>query len=352
MRASSLLVPLLVVACAGAGWGLRAQYTELVGAQAHLVDPGVSAKLRAQLATLQKQLAADQKRLEELKDPNAAIDPVDVDKIKRQKERREAKRQAAAAARSENSFAEMMKDPEKRRLIQLQQRGFFEEHNAAILKALNLPPEQTQKLHDLLLERDASMQDGYALAVEQGIDPKTDPKGFGALMGAVASDATKQIVAAVDDDDYKQYQKLAALQGQMAVASQLANSLSFTAAPLTDSQVTQLAAIFQQNPAARDPNAVAVLSTGGENRVTMRGGNVAAMLPSGGVQGVPALSDAAVTAAAGVLSPPQLDALKQLQQVQQSQLQLGKMVAPSLDPNSFQTVGSTPATSSSVARKK
>ena len=323
----SLLVAFLALGCVACGYYSWTEYRDLLSLQASLHSPQETAGLRGQLTLAQKDFALTKKKLAAMTAPEDSDDPDTAkDKADRRAERREAKKAKALAAR--NDFAEMMKTPEARRLLAIQNRGWIDTQYAAVFKALNLTPDQLAKYKDLLAERNNSFQDAYQLAKDQGIDPATDPKGYSMLMQGIMTDMTNQMKAAIGDDNYQKAQQLQSMNGERATAAQLQQSLSFTQTPLTDDQANQLAQLMQANRAPRDQTAVAMIVQNAQSRVNFTGGFVAVPTASGGYTNGASLTDAAMTAAAGILSQPQLDALKQLQQFQQSEFQLGKIMTP------------------------
>ena len=232
-----------------------------------------------------------------------------------------------------NALSTLQK-PEIQRALALQQKGQLDARYASLFKSLNLPPAQLEKFKNLLVERQTSMMDVFTAAREQGIDPRRDPDGFRSLVESTQADIDASIKAAVGDDAFKQYKNFEQTMPQRATTDQLGQRLSYTATPLTAEQSASMVKILSQTAPQRTPGAngqasttsVVVAESNGGGRggpPMMIGGGLSGGFSGGGNNGTP-ITDAAVNLARGVLSGPQVDALKQLQQEQAAQQKIGQ----------------------------
>jgi len=201
-------------------------------------------------------------------------------------------------------------DPKYQKLVALEQKAALDFRYGALFKQLNLSPAQLDQLKNLLLQREQAQGDALQAARDQGINFRDDPQALRQAVSDAQSSADDQIKAALGDAGYAAYQQYEQTGTERALAGQLQQSLSYTAAPLTDDQSRQLVQILAQSGAS---------SAG-----------------SGG-GGAPApVTDQVISQAAAVLSPPQLQALQELQARQQAQQQIRQMLQS--------TQGRTPGT--------
>jgi hypothetical protein len=185
-----------------------------------------------------------------------------------------------------------MDDPEIRRLSDLQRLAQINRQFASFYKNAHLTPEQLSQFQHLLLERQNVANDVLMSATQQGINPLDNQDEFRQMVQSAQADVDKQIQQALGGDTYSQFQAFQQGQGQRNVASQLQQDLSYTDAPLSNAQRDQMVQVLaQSNP---------------------KGGNE--------------VNDQALSLAGGVLSAPQLDALKNVQQLQQANRQLQSMM--------------------------
>jgi hypothetical protein len=164
---------------------------------------------------------------------------------------------------------------------------------SALLNRLNLPAAEADQLKKLLTERQQSTMDAVNAGTQQGLD-------LPALRQAVAAaqaDLDTQIGALLGDAAYAQYQQYTQTTPQRNTIGQFQSILAETPVPLTADQTSQLIQILAQTQLPDD------------------GGNVARLV-YGGMDFHSRISDQTISAAAALLSPPQLLVLQKLQQQQ------------------------------------
>ncbi len=233
--------------------------------------------------------------------------------------------------------------PEVQAMIEQQRKLAIADRYGALIKSLNLSPEQADKLQTLLAERQTSQQDVLAAAREQGIDPRTDREGFQKLLDDARNDVNNSIKSLLGDAGFAQLQNFEQTGPQRAVVDQINRRLSVSGDQLTSAQQEQLVGILAANAPARAQNQngpggdLGGRGFGGFNG----GGNPAALagLYFGGGGGLmdagrgATVTTAAVNQAQGVLSATQLAALQQVQQQQQQAQQLRQLFNDTMNAN-------------------
>ncbi|MBC7365723.1 MAG: hypothetical protein H7343_02740 [Undibacterium sp.] len=295
---------------------------------------------------LQKRLWAAEKRAKDLADQLAALrsrtggadalaeagDSADPENTNRA-DRRNRGGPGGPGGGFANVMAAMQK-PEIQRLVATQQKAQLDARYAALFKSLNLTPAQLDKFKNLLVEHQTSMMDVMTAAREQGLNPRTDPKGFQALLAGTKAEIDASIKTAIGDSAYAQYKNFDQTAPQRSTTDQLTQRLSYSGTPLTADQSAAMFQILSQTAPQRTAAtggavttnaAVATTEVGGGGR-----GGMVFNLGGGGVGGGPSvaspITDATIAMAQGVLSAPQVDALKQLQAEQKAQQQIAQAV--------------------------
>lgn len=236
------------------------------------------------------------------------------------------------------AIRELVNKPEVQALMRVQQKAAIDSRYAALFHNLNLAPEQVEKLKDLLVERQTTLQDVMTAAREQGVNPRSDPEGFRQLIANAQSDINNSIKSVVGDSGLTQLQNYEQTLPQRSLVNDLQQRLSYTNTPLTPNQADQLVQILATTSPQRanaagptgDFPAPPPGGRGGFGGMAEIGGLVAGAVGAGpgglGGAGTARVTAAAVTQAQTVLAPPQVAALQQIQQQQQSQQQLQQIL--------------------------
>ncbi len=340
MKSSKTYI-LVILACVTLSTAALAwkQYQELIQLRAAALGAD-------ERADLQKRLWAAEKRAKDLADQLAALrnrsggddavadsgDPANPENANRADRRNRGQ----SGPGGFGDIMSAMQKPEVQRLLAIQQKAQLDARYAALFKSLNLTPAQLEKFKNLLVERQTSMMDVMAAAREQGVNPRNDPKGFQALVAGTQAEIDASIKAAIGDTAFVQYQNYDKTAAQRTTTDQLTQRLSYSGTPLTADQSAAMLQILAQTAAPRTNTAagattnVAVsIDTGGG-----RGGGGGPMNfiggGGGGAGGGSAITDATIAMAQGVLSGPQVDALKQIQAEQKAQQQIGQALRQTL----------------------
>ncbi len=210
----------------------------------------------------------------------------------------------------------LMNNPQMQKLAAIQMKAALDNRYAALFKALNLPAAQLDQLKDLLVQKQQAQQDARQAAMQQGLNPRTDPQAYQEAIAAAQGTVDDQIKTALGDSGFAQYQQYQQTLPERGTVSQIQQTLSYSSTPLTDDQANQLVQILAQT-------APAATNGGGGGRGGFGGGGG----PFGGGQGATTpITNQTITAAQTILSGSQLQALQQIQQQQQAQQQMQQLM--------------------------
>ena len=220
-------------------------------------------------------------------------------------------------ARNEGGrFGAMLANPEMQKLMAIQQKSGLDGHYSSLFKQLQLAPADLEKFKDLLVQKQSTVMDVMAAARAEGLTGRESRDQIRDLVQNAQAEVDSSIRSTLGDAAYAQYQNYEATQPQRNLVSQLEQRLSYSSAPLTDSQSQQLVQILAETSPIKENNG---RNGGGLAMMTTIGGGG----PGGSVFfGGPTITADAVTRAQGVLSSQQLSALQSLQQDQQASAQL------------------------------
>jgi hypothetical protein len=200
-----------------------------------------------------------------------------------------------------DTMAALMENPEVLALMTTQQKAMLDGRYSDLFKSLNLSPADLEKFKSLLVDKQNVMRDVRSAAREQGLNGRENRDQLRSLVEQANTELDANILAALGQEKYNQYKYYEQTQPQRNLVNQLDRRLNYTTASLSDAQSSQLVQILAQSSQNNSSN-------------NSGGGRVG----PGGVS----ITDSVVSQAQGVLTPAQLDALKQLQAEQQAQRQL------------------------------
>jgi hypothetical protein len=213
---------------------------------------------------------------------------------------------ASGAARSGNSglaaLLQLMGNPAMQKQMGAMAALRIDGQFGPLFKALNLNSDQIAQFKNLMEEKEMVGFDTMAAAQQQGIDPKTDPRGFFQAMAEAEKSVDGQISSLLGNQGFEQFQQYLGSLPARNTALVLTQSLSYTATPLSDSQSAQVIDILTHDgtPALPPTNPFAVLN---------------------GDLGVIKLNDQGQSQLQATLAPAQLQALKETIQEHQQLLQ-------------------------------
>lgn len=213
------------------------------------------------------------------------------------------------------------------------QKAALDARYAALIRNLNLSPEQGDKLKSLIADGQAARQDAMAAARAAGIDPRTDQPGFQKLVADAQAQSDAAIKATIGDAGFAALQQYNQTQPQRNVVNQLQQQLSYSA-PLTNEQSEQLVALLAANGGQNQGfgggrgGGGGGFGGGGFGGGGF-GGGIGALMGGGGGGfggGGTQITTAEITQAQTFLSTAQVQALQQLQQSQQAQQQVQRQI--------------------------
>lgn len=311
---------LLAAALVGmAAWGWH-EHLALMRLQAAGLTSRVRSDLQSRLWTLEKQnhgLEAELAALRHKVGPSA--------------DREETVAAAGAAFRSgpkqraastlspfQHALLTVLQDPQLRELWMAGQKDHLDQTYGDLFKKLNLPPGAAAKFRSLLLDKQVALFDALGAIQEQGLTG-TDA---GTAVHQLLRQTQKQINGSIRDllgaADYRQYRLYQRTVPQRSEVAQLQIQLQQSGAQLQTYQSNQLVGILSQDATSQ---LRAARATGNAvTRVSVPGDTLTGIIST-----VP-ISNHAVAAASGVLTPVQLQALQQLQQQQQAQQIIRQLV--------------------------
>ncbi|MBI3887040.1 MAG: hypothetical protein HY302_15125 [Opitutae bacterium] len=218
-----------------------------------------------------------------------------------------------------------MDNPEIQRLMTLTQRANLDGRFSPLFKNLRLSPADLEKFKNLLVEKQTSVMDVMAAARSQGLTGRENSAELRKLVQESQAEIDNNIRATLGDAAFNQYKTYEQTLPQRTVVNQLGQRLSYTATPLNDQQSEQLVQVLAQNAPPRSPAQTFAGAIGAGNR----GGNQ--------------ITDQAIAQAQDVLSAPQIEAMRQLQQEQQAQAQLAQQMRAGMGGRRTGTANPPPA---------
>lgn len=232
-----------------------------------------------------------------------------------------------------------MDNPEMQRMVAITQRANLDGRFSALFKSLRLSPADLEKFKNLLVEKQSSAMDVMAAARAQGLSGRENAGELRQMVRDSQAEVDESIRATLGEAGFAQYKNFEQTLPQRTVVNQLDQRLSYSSTPLNPQQSEQLVQILAQNAPANsraNANAAAAVFVGAE---TVAGGAGARVVMGGGGNRI---TDQAVTQAQGVLSAPQVEALRQLQQEQQAQAQLAQQMRNNMGGRRNGTGGQAP----------
>lgn len=240
-----------------------------------------------------------------------------------------------------------MDNPEMQKMMAITQRANLDGRFSALFKNLRLSPAELEKFKDLLVEKQSSAMDVMAAARAQGMTGRENAGELRQMVRDSQAEIDNSIRATLGEAGFAQYKNYEQTLPQRTVVSQLDQRLSYSSTPLNPQQSEQLVQILSQNAPTNPRNG----GGGGPAQVFVSaeggGGGAAATVTRafvGGGVGGSRITDQAVTQAQGVLSAPQMEALRALQQEQQAQAQLAQQMRNNMGGRRNSPGGQSPST--------
>jgi hypothetical protein len=202
------------------------------------------------------------------------------------------------------AFVARLQNPEFQAAQIAQARAQLDGQYAELFRRLNLPTAQLNDLRNLLVDRRTASTDVLAAATAAGLNLRENAAQIAELTREAQAEIDTAIAATLGPEAFATYQFYQQTPAQRLVVSQLEQRLSYSTTPLTEQQRDQLIrALWQNAPDAQrtNPQNVVVNFAMGGTPVVSSG---------------PLVTDAAIAQAAAILSPAQLEALREIQAAQ------------------------------------
>jgi RNA polymerase sigma factor (sigma-70 family) len=184
-------------------------------------------------------------------------------------------------------------------------------HLTAFFQNAGVPPDVQQRLSQAFVDRQNALMDLAIAARSEGVTDDNPTDELKQESKQIYLDSNAQVAQILGPSLYQQYQTYNSTMPQRDAANQLASMLYATDSPLTGSQADQLVQTFSTNNAGRIAGA-SYANYGSASSV---------------------VTDAAVAQAAAYLTPTQLQALKQLQVIQQVPIYRGEVTGKPVIPS-------------------
>lgn len=267
------------------------------------------AALEASVARYATERATWQPRVAELEQRATA-----AEKARGEAEARLAETRAAApatradSARVRTTMASPLDNPATQRMMATTLKSTLDQRYGALFRQLKLSPAELDKFKDLLAERQMSTLDAVRALQAQG-GGAVSATELPELMRKVQGDVDASIRGLLGDERFAQYQDFNQNLASYTLLDQIERRLSYTNAPLQQSQSAALARVLietaQPNPGLGGMGGM-MQSLGGSSPM------VTALVQR-------PLSDDAIARAQGILDPAQVEVLRQIQAEQQEQ---------------------------------
>ena len=161
-------------------------------------------------------------------------------------------------------LSKMMKDPNMREFMRAQQKAVLKKMYGPLIADLNLPPDQQQKLHDLLLAQ-------HMRNIERSQDMFTDGNADFKKIGETAKASEKESEAAIQDllgpEKFAEFQDYKKTMAERMQLGEFKEQMQQAGSPVGDAQSKQMLAIIKEEreryppefdataPDATDPSA-------------------------------------------------------------------------------------------------
>jgi hypothetical protein len=214
-------------------------------------------------------------------------------------------------------------------------RSGLDQRYGHLFRRFKLAPAELEKFRDLLTERQLSSFDAVTASLSQGVNVAASPGEVTAVMNKVRSDVDENIRAFLGEPRYQAYQEYNANASSYALLELIERRLGYTDAPLHEAQAESLLRILTAARNASPPPAQAVQGPPDSFAQAFAvGGKFAEALGVGSSHDP--MSDEVIAHAQAVLSPAQIEILRQIQSEQASQADalrsLGGVVRDSQNP--------------------
>jgi len=194
-----------------------------------------------------------------------------------------------------------MEDPQFRALMAKAEKARLNIFYSQLFKKLNLSPEQLNQFEELLIDKQQAVGDAIRSGDAHDLDRQTVQKGVLASQEPINTD----IHSLLGDNGYAAYQNYEETRGQRTVVDQLRQDLSASDNALSDDKASQLVQLLYQAAPINEDILRGTAGLATKEGAGIRDRDYSSPIP-----------DQFLTQAQMVLTPAQMDALRQLQEQQ------------------------------------
>ena len=236
----NLVIVLLVVTTVVFGGWYFSQQKKTGQAEAKVAE--LEAQLKKRQEADAKVVAKKEKQVKELRGRLNDTTAVAVEKSSQVSQLEQALT-AAKTNSTANPLAEMMKSPEMREMIKTQQRtaigGMVDKSYAGLFKELNLNPEQTVALKDLIMKKTLDATD-MGMAMLGGDMDEAKRKELGRQIKETTDATTAQIKQFLGDQNYPQFEAYEKSMAERMQVGTFKEQMALGNTPLNPTQENQL----------------------------------------------------------------------------------------------------------------
>ena len=186
-------------------------------------------------------------------------------------------------------------------------RSGLDERYGRLFRHFKLAPAELEKVRALLTERQLSSFDAVTAAESQGVNLSANPGELKNVMERVRADVDESIRAFLGDQRYQQYQEFNRNASSYALLDVIERRLSYTDAPLHGSQSDSLLRVLIEGAAATP------------TQPSSAHGPMGGFVEAFGGGGPGPISDESIAGAQTILTPAQIEIVRQIQSEQRSQ---------------------------------
>jgi hypothetical protein len=214
--------------------------------------------------------------------------------------------------RTTNGMA-ALDNPAVQKMMAASAKASLDQRYGGLFRQLKLSPAELDKFKDLLTERQMTRLDVMRAAMSQGINPMTNPGDLTTLLNKAQADVDEGIRSLIGDQRFQQYTDFNQNISSYNLLDQVERRLSYTNAPLQPTQSDALLRVLiDSTPAATE-------GSSGRNAMMGLAEGFSGTNPLISAMTQRPISDETIAAAQSVLTPAQVEVLRQLQAEQKTQ---------------------------------
>lgn len=231
----------------------------------------------------------------------------------------------AIVPRPSGPLARLMNDPNFVRALTQHKEGTLDARYAELFRRLNLSDVELARFKQLLVERENVALD--VLAVDQESPQPLPPRAVQASIGAAQAQVDEAIRVSLGNERYAMYVEFAETLPQRAVVERLAQRLSYSAAPLQPTQAEALVRVLAQHAVVTTVGVPAKVPT----LLDTSSPEIVPVMPA--MAGAAVIDDQAIAKSEAILTPPQVEALREIQTEAAASTQAARQILDALPGN-------------------